>query len=210
MLKYLTSRSDRARFWRREGPVLEVDLEALRQAVEVEDADQRRQKGTAVRYCSCGAAYLSRAQRGGDRNARRQRQRASRERLRDDRTVSRVLAQSLSSLQGGSGSRNSEATGELHMLQQIAVPSVEKSVRDPSNSDKPVYVGVGPHSSRAEGTDQKFKNNKKGDDNKGDVTPSGVNTSKRKMADGLLLVVPTQIYGQTVKALIDSGPLGVL
>ena len=32
-----------------------------------------------------------------------------------------------------------------------------------------------------------------------------VNKSQRKIADGLLLVVPTQIYGKTVKALIDSG-----
>ena len=93
----------------------------------------------------------------------------------------------------------------MHILQQIAVPNVEKSVEDPSISDKPVYVGVGPHSSRAEKTDQKGKTNKKGDDKKGDVTPSGVNKSKRKMADGLLLVVPTQIYGKTVKTLIDSG-----
>ena len=70
LLQYLTSRSDRARFWRREGSVLDVDLEALRQAMEKENAGQRRQKGTAVGYCSCGAAYPSRVQRGGDHYAR--------------------------------------------------------------------------------------------------------------------------------------------
>ena len=93
LLQYLTSRSDRARFWRREGSVLDIDLEALRQEMEKENAGQWRQKGTAIGYCSCGAAYPSRAQRGGNRIARRQCQRASRERLRNDRTVSRVLAQ---------------------------------------------------------------------------------------------------------------------
>ena len=103
--------------------MLDIDLEALRQVMEEENTDQWQQKGTAVGYRSCGAAYPSRAQRGGNRNVRRKCQRASRERLRDDRTVLRVLAQSLSSLQGGSDSRNPEAIGELHELQQIVVPS---------------------------------------------------------------------------------------
>ena len=42
-------------------------------------------------------------------------------------------------------------------------------------SDKTVYVGVGPHSSRIEATDKNVKANKKGDDEQGDVTPSRVN-----------------------------------
>ena len=129
ILKYLTSRSDRARFWRREGSVLEIDMVALRQEMDKENAGQRQQKGIAVRYCSCGAAYLSRVQRGGDRDARRKRQRANRERLRDNRTVSRILAQSLSSIQGGSDSRNPETIGELHLLQRIAVPNEGKKLQ---------------------------------------------------------------------------------
>ena len=40
MLKYLTNRSDRARFWRKEGSVLDIDLEALRQAMEEENTGQ--------------------------------------------------------------------------------------------------------------------------------------------------------------------------
>ena len=40
MLKYLTSRADRARFWRREGSVLEIDLAALRQVMEEENTGQ--------------------------------------------------------------------------------------------------------------------------------------------------------------------------
>ena len=73
-VKYLHSRIDRARFWRREGSVLIADMAALRQEMERE-ASQRRQKGTVVGYYSCGAAYPSRVQRGGNRNARRKRQR---------------------------------------------------------------------------------------------------------------------------------------
>ena len=38
MLKYLTSRSDRAKFWRREGSILEIDMVALRQVMEKDNA----------------------------------------------------------------------------------------------------------------------------------------------------------------------------
>ena len=48
ILKYLTSTSDRARFWRREGSVLEIDLVALRQMMDEENTGQWQQKGTAV------------------------------------------------------------------------------------------------------------------------------------------------------------------
>ena len=204
-VKYLLSRLDRARFWRREGSILIIDMVALGQAMEKDDAGQRRRQGVAVGYCSCGAAYPSRVLRGGNRDAKRKRQRAERERLRDDRVVSRVLAQSLSSLQGGSDSRIPEATGKLQKLQQFSVPSVEEKSENPSKSDTTVYVGVGPHSSRTEETEKMDKSNKKGDAGKGDITPEKVNKSKRTMADGLLLVVPTQIYGKTVRTLIDSG-----
>ena len=93
----------------------------------------------------------------------------------------------------------------MHELQQIAVLSVEEIAGDLSNSDKTVYVGVGPHSNRVAKMDKNVKENKKGDDLQGGVMPNWVNKSKRNMADGLLLVVPTQIYGKTVKTLIDSG-----
>ena len=39
-VKYLLSRSDRARFWRREGSVLIIDMVALVQAKEKDDAGQ--------------------------------------------------------------------------------------------------------------------------------------------------------------------------
>ena len=91
--KYLSeNRIDRTRILRKVGDVLEINLEALKQEKEKESAGQRRQKGIAVGYCSCGAAYPPRDKRGGDRLARRQRQRANRGRFRDDCTVSRVLA----------------------------------------------------------------------------------------------------------------------
>ena len=64
-------RLGRARFLRREGSVLTCDVVALRQEVEKDDAGQRQRSQIAVGYCSCGAAYPSRVQRGGNREARR-------------------------------------------------------------------------------------------------------------------------------------------
>ena len=218
-MKYLHNRIDRARFWRREGSVLVADMVALRQEMERE-AGQRRQKGTVVGYCNCGAAYPSCVQRGGNRNARRKRQKVNRERLRDDRVVSQVLVQSLSSLQGGSDSRNLETTGKLCVLHQFTTPSVEKKDTNPSPKDKPIYVGVSPHShSLANVT--KFQKKKEGDEwntteekgyekeqkSGGRVTAEKCQQNKftRTIEDGLLLVVPTKIYGKELKTLIDNG-----
>ena len=203
-VKYLLSRVDRARFWRREGSVLIIDMAALRQAKERNDAGQRRQRGVAVGYCSCGAAYPSRVQRGGNREARRERQRVNRERLRGERVISQVLAQSLSSLQGGSGSRNLETIGRLQKLQQFAAPNNEENVQDQSVKDRPVYIGVSPHSSRTVPDEKNQKANKEGDST-GAETPALVNKIPRTIEDGLLMVVPTQVYGKPVKTLIDSG-----
>ena len=160
-VKYLHSRVDRARFLRREGSVMVVNLAALRQEMEMK-AGQQRQKGTVVGYCSCGAAYPSHVDRGGNRNARRKRQRANRERLRDDRVVSQALVQSLSSLQGGSDSKNLETTGKLCVLHQFAVTSVAKEDIHSSPKDEPIYVGVSPHSHSLDNV-TKFQKKKEGD-----------------------------------------------
>ena len=165
---------------------------------------KRWQQGVAIGYCSCGAAYPSRTQRGGNRDARQKHQWASRERLRGEWVVSRVLAQSLSSLQGSSDSRNSETIGRLQKLQQFSAPSVGKTEENQSLKDKPVYVGVNPHSSRIATVEEKEKSTKKGV-LEGSATLETVNKFKRTIADGLLLVVPTKVYGKEVKTLIDSG-----
>ena len=96
-IQYLHSRVDRARFWQKEGSILNADMVALRQEME-RDAGRRQQKGTVVGYYSCGVVYPSRVQCGGNRNARPKRQRANWERLRDNWVIPQVLVQSLSSL----------------------------------------------------------------------------------------------------------------
>ena len=126
--------------------------------MEKRDASQRQQRKVAVGYCSCGAAYPSRLQRGGNREARRLKQRAKWEFLRDNQIVSRTLASSLSPSQGGSDSRNPETTGKLQLLQQFPIPGVVDGNSDPSEKDKPIYVGMESHLSRIE--DAKTKNQK--------------------------------------------------
>ena len=144
----------------------------------------------------------------------------NRERLRDDRVVSQVLVQSLSSLQGGSDSRNLETTGKLCILHQFATPSAAKEDTNLSPKDKPIYVGVSPHSHRLENV-TKLQKKKEGDgwntteekgykkeqESGGRVTAekSQQNKFTRTSEDGLLSVVPTKIYGKEVKTLIDSG-----
>ena len=91
---------------------------------------------------------------------------------------------------------------------------------NPSLKDKPIYVGVSPHSHRLDDA-KKVQKKKEGDGHDveeekgfkkeqksgGEVTAEGSQQNKfsRTIEDGLLLVVPTKIYGKEVKTLIDSG-----
>ena len=201
--KYLkVNRLDRTQFWRRVGNVLVCDWEALKQAKHRRNAGQRQKQGVSVGYCSCGTAYPPRDKRGGDRMARRQRQRANRGRFRDDCTVSRVLAQSLNPLQGGSDSRTSETTSKLQIFQQFSIAGDGHGSQIRSEKDQAMYVGMfNPTNSIDDGK-------KEGKDKKGQETAEGSkqqNKTPRGINDGLLLVVTARINGHPVRALIDSG-----
>ena len=111
--EYLHSRIDRTRILRKVGCVLEVNMEALEQVKREKTVGQRQQHGVAVGCCRCRSAHPPWDHRSGNRIARRRKQRANRGRSRDDCTVARALAQSLSPLQGGSDSRTSATTSKL-------------------------------------------------------------------------------------------------
>ena len=151
------NRLDRTQFWRRIGNVLVCNLEALKHEKERRNAGQQRKQGVSVGYCSCGAAYPPRDKRGGDRMARRERQRANRGRFRDDCTVSRVLAQSLNPLQGGSDSRISETTSKFQILQQVSVAGDGDGNQIRSKKDQAIYVGMLNPSSRVDDDEKKEK-----------------------------------------------------
>ena len=158
---------------------LVCDLEALEQRME-EKAGQRSQKGSVIEYCSCGAAYPPRVKRGGDRKARRQRQRVNRGRSRDDRVVSGALARALNPLQGGSVPKNTGTPSKLQLLQRFTVAGSEKGSSIRSKKDQAIYVGISHPTGRLAKSDEE----------------KSVKTQKkeRKVEDGLLLVVSASIY----------------
>ena len=193
---------------RKVGDVLVIDTEAL-ELMKEEKAGQRSQKGSVMGYCSCGATYPPRIKRGGDRDARRKKQRANRGRSRDNRTISCALVRALNPLQGGSTPRNTEMPSELQLLQQFAVAGSEEGTHIWSKKDHAIYVGISHPTSRIDANDGKDENQKVEKENKkGEPSAAGnmqLNKISRSVKDGLLLVVTARINGHAVRALIDSG-----
>ena len=56
--------------------------------------------------------------------------------------MSRILANSLSPLQGGSESRNSDTTSKLQILQQFSVAGNGTGNQIRSEKDRAIYVGM--------------------------------------------------------------------
>ena len=156
-----------------------------------EKAGQQSQKGSVIGYCSCAAAYPPWVKRGGDRKARRQRQRVNWGRSRDDCVVLGALARALNPLQGGGIPRNTETPSKLQLLQRFTVVGSEKGSSIRSQKDQAIYVGIYHPTDRLAKSDEE----------------KSVKTHKkdRSIEDGLLMVVATRIYGKPVRALIDSG-----
>ena len=89
-------------------------------------------------------------------------------------------------------------------MQQFSAPNVGNTEKHQLLKDKPVYVGMNPHSNRIDTIEEKAKSTKKGM-SEGSATLETVNKFKRTISDGLLLVVPTKVYEKEVKTVIDSG-----
>ena len=134
----------------------------------MKDAGQQSQKRSVIGYCSCGATYPSRVKRGGDRQARRNRQRANRECSRDMHIVSGALARTLNPLQGGSVPRNTETHSKLQVLQQFSVTGFEDGNQIRPSKGHAIYVGVSTPTSKIEQTNENLgdkteeKHDKKG------------------------------------------------
>ena len=140
--KYLTeNRLDRTQFWRRVGDVLVCDVEALELAME-KRAGQQPPNGKVVGCCRCGSTHPSQDKHGGHRIARRTRQRANRERSRDDCILSSVMARALNPLQGGSVPRITERPVKLQLLQRLAVDRFGEGNSIRSKEDQAIYVGI--------------------------------------------------------------------
>ena len=161
-----------------------------------------------IGYCSCGAAYPPRVKRGGDRIARRMKQRANRGCSRENRIISCALARVLNPLQGGSTPRNTEMPSKLQLLQQFFVAGFKEGNSIGSKEDQAIYVGISTPTNRLAGKNAVKMETKQKAGDKGEPSAAGstqLNKSTRLMKDGLLLVVTARINGHPVRALIDSG-----
>ena len=87
--------------------------------MEKANVGQWQRSEIAIGCCSCGVPHPSHLQRHGNREARRRRQRAKWQHLRDERAASQIAVRSLSPFQGGNNPRILEATGKLQILQQV-------------------------------------------------------------------------------------------
>ena len=102
-------------------------------------------------------AYPPRVKRGGDRDARRMKQRANRGRSRDNRTISCALARALNPIQGGSAPRNTEMPSNLQLLQQFAVAGSEEGKQIWSKKDHAIYVGISHPTNRVAACNEEFE-----------------------------------------------------
>ena len=184
---------------RRCDSVLTIDMAALRQVKEKNDADQRQQqkKAAAVDCSNKGVTQSSRTNRAGNRLERRQKERVLRESLRDQRAIAQMLAKSLKPTEGGSDSRNLATTGQLQLLQQISESSSgSNGSTDPVKKTSPEYVGIVPQFSNRLDDDEEKGQEKEEKENKKVI---------RTVKDGLLMVVAASICGRKIRTLIDSG-----
>ena len=145
-VKYLRS-IDRGRLMRRCGSLLMIDMAALRQVKEKNAPDQRQQqkKAAAVDCSNKRVTQSFRANRAGNRLERRQKERVLWESLRDQRTITQILAKSLNSTEGDGDLRNLATTGKLQILQQICGNSNgSNGSTDPVKKASLEYVGIVP------------------------------------------------------------------
>ena len=77
-------------------------------------------------------------------------------------------------------------------MQKLNVPSAEEGKLNLSIQDSPVYVGMDSHTPRL--GDKKNEKEKK--DEVGEKTGKENKKGVRRVENGLLLVVPTKIYGK--------------
>ena len=136
-------------------------------------AGQRPPQEKVVGCCRCGSTHPSRDKHGGDRIARRKRQRANRERSRDDCLLSSVMARALNPLQGGSVPRITERPVKLQLLQKLAVDRFGEGNSIRSIMDQAIYVGISNPTNRLAEMDENSGEEKVERDKKGQTPTKG-------------------------------------
>ena len=166
---------DRAGRVRRQGSVVTVNLEALVRGKEKTSADATETRMS--KHLSSGGLKAPRVYLR-NRLLRRDRERKARDRARERQMVTSLLETLVSPTSGGTESCQAVPTDDLQGWQSIGLSEANISSR--SEKEMP----------RTQLRAMSFKDQPK---------------NPRDQEDGILMVVPIRIFGQEVRALIDSG-----
>ena len=166
---------DRTRYVRRQGSVVMIDLEALTRAKDQTSADVTEAK-VSMHLPSAGPkaprVYLR------NRLLRRDRERRTRDSVRERQLVTRLLETLVSPTSGGTESCEGVTTDDLQGWQSTG--RTEANIGSSIVEEMP----------QTQLSAVSFKDQPK---------------NPRDQEDGILIVVPARIFGQEVRALIDSG-----
>ena len=162
---------DRAGYMRRQGSIVEIDLEALTRSKEKPSADV-----TVARQPSAGPkaprVYLR------NRLLRRDRERRTRDSVRERQVVTRLLETLVSPESGGTESCQGVTTDDLQGWRSIG--PTEANISNSSAQEMPQTQLCA-------------------------VSNKDQPINPRSKEDGVLMIVPARIFGREVRALIDSG-----
>ena len=181
----------RAGYVRRQGSVVTVDLEALTRAKERKTSADATAAGMSMHPPSgrprAARVYLR------NRLLRRDRERKTRDRVRERQFVTGLLETLVSPTSGGTESCTRVTTSRLQDWQSIGL---KRAITSEESGDAAPQK---PHSRLSV------------------VSTENQSTNPREEEDGILLVVPARILGHEVRALIDSdaprnfiSPVGVM
>ena len=166
---------DRTGYVRRQGSVVMIDLEALTRGKDQTSADVTEAK-MSMHLPSVGPkaprVYLR------NRLLRRDRERRTRDSVRERQLVTRLLETLVSPMSGGTESCEGVTTDDLQGWQSTGLQEANIGIRSVEEMPRTQLSAVS------------FKDQPE---------------NPRTKEDGVLMVVPARIFGQEVRALIDSG-----
>ena len=122
---------------RKYGPVIEINMEALMLRRGTENWYQKSQGISLESGKQYFTADSARASRQSERTRRREKERAARESIREERLVASVLAKQLNPIQDGNTSRTAATFNALQSWRQRGHAGVEDEENSEKSKEKP-------------------------------------------------------------------------
>ena len=138
--KNALSGSDRTGIWRKYGPVLVLNMEDLALRMDEKNGAPQSRGIAQERDTQHRAAHSSRGHRGGNRIARREKERDTRTRAEWKRQVTLTLEAALNSLKSGSEPRKEVTVNRLQCWQQRGCASVDFANENLKSEEMPQTV----------------------------------------------------------------------